>query len=1009
MALPQRSSWLAGGIGLVLVLAFVAGLATPGLTPWLRVALIAGGILAVVALLVMLLHLQGEARTSARLRTEAEIAQRRMQLACSLGETAPWEWHPGDDTVWFSAGACDLFGVTEQDAPTRLSDLLGYIHPDDVSGFQQYIDRAREGEAVLEAEFRIRRPDGGVRCVVARGTPAAIDGRRVIEGFLRDGTTLTNARRRLQLAEAQYRFLFEHTPLSMWVFDRDTRQLLAVNDEAIARYGDQPANLQTPLTMLDFSSGDDQPAMREARLYGDREQGRVWTYRRADGTVLQAAIFSQDFRFDHRPARLVAAQDVADQDRSQKLLQMVANATSDAIYEWDIGRNALWLSDSFFSAFRYERPTFPPTMSSWKARIHPSDARRVVKSLVEAVNGDSESWESEYSLQRGDRSYASVLHRGFFLRDREGHATRMVGGLLDLTERRRVATDLRLLRRAVESTNTGIIIAEAPDHGQPIVYVNSAFESITGYSSAEVVGRNCRFLQGEDRDQPGVLAIREAIAEERELRVSLKNFRKDGEPFWNDLHLSPLRDETGVVTHYMGVITDVSERHRYEEQLSYRATHDDLTGLPNRQLVIDRLTHAINAAKRLGGTVTVLFIDLDNFKMVNDTMGHGSGDAVLRTIADRLAKEVRGGDTAGRFGGDEFILVLEDEDAQANVDLVVDRVSNALAAPIDIGGTSHSLTMSIGHCVYPRDGSTADALLLHADIAMYQAKRRGRNRAVAYSPDFDESESTRLQLVARLREALDNDEFSLVFQPLFRSSGRAVALEALIRWNHPQRGELLPGYFIDACEESGLIIEMERSVLAAAGRYHQRLAEAGFGDVRIAVNISSSHFGHDLYRDVETVVRDFHLPPGSLELELTESVIMESPESAIETMGRLASLGVSSTVDDFGTGYSSLAYLKRLPIVRVKIDRAFVRDLGSDLGDRSICESIISLARSMDLTTVAEGVETDFQLGWLREHGIDEFQGYLLGRPAPFDVVVAELARYRDAGRRPQVDPGTRP
>lgn len=684
---------------------------------------------------------------------------------------------------------------------------------------------------------------------------------------------------------------------------------------------------------------------------------------------------------------------MTEQQRNQNLYQLVAGATSDAIFEWDIARNAFWISDSFFTAFGYQRGEFAPTIGSWKSRIHPADARRVITSLAEAANGSAEAWECEYGLKRGDGAYASVLHRGFFLRDQAGRALHMVGGLVDLTEKRRVETDLRLLRRAVESARTGIMITEAP--GQPIVYVNSGFEAITGYSAAEVIGQGCRFLQGDERDQPGIAAIRNAIAEERELRVTLKNFRKDGEVFWSDLHLSPLHDDNGVLTHYLGVITDVTDRHRYEEQLAFRATHDDLTKLPNRQLVIDRLTHAIHTAQRRDGTVTVLFIDLDNFKLVNDTMGHASGDAVLRIVADRLAALVRGTDTVGRFGGDEFVLILEDQEAQSNVGQVIERVCKAVSAPMDIEGASHCLTLSIGYCRYPEDGGTADALLLHADIAMYQAKRRGRNRAVGYSHDFDERESSRLQLVARLREALEHKEFALVFQTLFLSSGQPVAIEALVRWNHPEKGQLLPSYFISACEESGLIVELERSVLAAAAEYHDLLSEAGLGHIRIAVNISSSHFVHELYTDVEKVVNSFRLPHGALELELTESVIMESPESVIDTMTRLATLGVSSTVDDFGTGYSSLAYLKRLPIVRVKIDRAFVRDLRNDLSDRSICESIISLAKSMDLRTVAEGVETEFQLDWLKEHGVDEFQGYLLGRPAPFDQVVAELSRFQ--------------
>jgi diguanylate cyclase (GGDEF)-like protein/PAS domain S-box-containing protein len=913
-----------------------------------------------------------------------------------MADMGQFQWRLGDDSVWWSPELCDLYGVPGNAAPKTLEEAFAYIHPDDRMRLRDFAARARESQAVAETQFRIQRPDGGVRSITTRGwlqTPAGGDA--IIEGVQRDVTSLTEARRRLQLADAQYRFLFEHAPMAMWVLDRDSHQLLAGNEEMARQYGYEPGETREApsLAMLDFSPIDAQQTAREARsqLAGNK-QGGIWTYRRHDGTQLRAALFSQDIDFDGRAAQLIAAQDMTDRERNRNLLQLVADATSDAIYEWDMQRDAVWISDSFFRVFNYERPTFAPTFESWKSRILDRDARQVEASLEAAATGDAKGWECEYAFRRGDGSYATVLHRGFFLRDADGRALRMVGGLIDLTETRQVAADLRLLRRAVESTNTGIVITEAPDNGQPIVYVNSGFEAITGYAAEDVLGLNFRFLQGEESDQPGVAAIRNAIAEGKELRVTLKNFRKDGEVFWSDFHLSPLHDDSGKLTHYMGVITDVTERHRYEEQLAHRATHDDLTGIANRQLVIDLLGHAINSARRRGGTVTVLFIDLDNFKLVNDTMGHAAGDAVLRSIAERLAALTRGTDTAGRFGGDEFILILEDEESQSNVAQVIERVARTLSAPIDIEGVSHSLTLSIGHCRYPQDGGTADALLRHADIAMYHAKRGGRNRAVAYSHAFDESGSTRLQLVPRLREALDNKEFVLAFQPLFLASGQPAALEALVRWNHPEKGELLPSEFIDVCEAGGLIEELERSVLAAVADYHHLLVTAGLGHIRIAVNISPSHFVHDLYADVESVVKAFNLPSGALELELTESVLMESPERTVETMARLAALGVSSTVDDFGTGYSSLAYLKRLPIVRVKIDRSFVRDLRSDLDDRSICESIISLAKSMNLRTVAEGVETDFQLDWLKGHGVDEFQGYLLGRPAPFEQILAELA-----------------
>jgi len=328
---------------------------------------------------------------------------------------------------------------------------------------------------------------------------------------------------------------------------------------------------------------------------------------------------------------------------------------------------------------------------------------------------------------------------------------------------------------------------------------------------------------------------------------------------------------------------------------------------------------------------------------------------------------------------------------------VIERVSEALSQPIELAGVRHVLTPSLGHCRYPHAGHDAETLLKRADLAMYHAKRQGRNRAIAYREEFDSAVSQRLQLVSRLREALRNQEFELAFQPLFDPAGRLLALEALARWRHPERGLLLPSEFIGVCEESGLIVDLGRFVLREAARHHALLAATGLGNVRLSVNVSAAQFGHELYRDVADVVAEFALPADALELEITESVIMDNPERAIEMMQRITALGVGISVDDFGTGYSSLAYLKRLPIDRLKIDRSFVQDLGHDAEDAAICASIIGLGHLLDLRIVAEGVETEEQLHWLRERGCDELQGFLLGRPQPFEVLLPTLLARGDA------------
>jgi diguanylate cyclase (GGDEF)-like protein/PAS domain S-box-containing protein len=559
------------------------------------------------------------------------------------------------------------------------------------------------------------------------------------------------------------------------------------------------------------------------------------------------------------------------------------------------------------------------------------------------------------------------------LRDAQGRVIRAVGGMVDVTQRNRDEVDLRLLRRAVESADNGIVVADARLPGLPAVFVNPAFERISGYAAHELLGSGFHFLDDPDEAaRPEAQVVLRAIAEQREARVLLRDRRKDGEAFWNDFHLAPVRDEAGTLTHFVSIQSDVTERQRAQEQLAFRATHDELTGLPNRQLLFDRLQQALLNAEKYGRSIAVLFIDVDEFKLINDSLGHSAGDETLRAVARRLEAAVGETDSVGRFGGDEFVVVLTGKTDDADVAEAIAAVNAALVRPFEIAGITHYLSASIGWCRSPQAGTTAEAMLMHADLAMYKAKHAGRNCVVAYVPEFDTQVSARLHLISELRLALEREEFVLAFQPLFGMDGAPAALEVLVRWRHPERGLLLPGHFINVCEESGLIVPLGRWVLHEAARH---------------------------YADVAAVFRAHALPRGILELELTESVIMGNPDAAIEVMRRLDAMGVTISVDDFGTGYSSLAYLKRLPIDRLKIDRTFVRDLASDEDDAAICTSIIRLAHSLGLRTVAEGVETREQLAWLCERGCDEVQGFLLARPELFenllDAMVAKAAGWR--------------
>lgn len=563
----------------------------------------------------------------------------------------------------------------------------------------------------------------------------------------------------------------------------------------------------------------------------------------------------------------------------------------------------------------------------------------------------------------------------------------------DINERKATDQQLKLLERSVESSTNGVIIVDAQSSDFPMVYVNTAFERITGYSRNEALGRNCRFLQGEETDPATIKQLREAIAEQREAHVVVRNYRRTGAAFWNDLYISPVRDEMGLVTHYLGVQNDVSEQREYQAQLTYNANHDALTGLPNRVMLSQRLEQGCVLARRYQRYIAVLFIDLDDFKPINDTLGHDVGDFILKEVARRLEDELRPWDTVARFGSDEFVVLLPDLAHESDVVQVVERVLQRLSPPYWYRGSELHITASIGIAI--NDGSTENPrqLIQQADLAMYKAKRRGRNTYHWYTEDLNRKVSERVSLRSALQQAIEKQQFELYYQPQIHApSGRVVGVEALIRWQHPERGNIPPSDFISLAEDTGQIMPISDWVLATACRDAQRLNAMGVGPITMAVNISPMQFQRPGFlASIEQVLADSGLTPALLELELTEGVLMDSTEQAIQALQDLRCLGVHIALDDFGTGFSSLSYLKRLPINRIKIDRSFVRDVITDINDAAIIDGVVAMAGKMGLEVLVEGVETAEQFTYLEQRKCDYFQGYYFARPMPLSALYAFL------------------
>jgi len=597
--------------------------------------------------------------------------------------------------------------------------------------------------------------------------------------------------------------------------------------------------------------------------------------------------------------------------------------------------------------------------------------------------------------------------------------------------------ELQLLYQAIAASSNGITISDPGQPDNPLIYVNRSFELMTGYSAEEVLGSNCRFLQGPDGDQPALDEVRAALREERDCFVLLRNYRKDGTPFWNEFRLSPVHDERGRLVNFVGVQNDVTERkhaeeglrrahdeledrvrqrtarlaetnaqlqreiaerRELEEQLTHQAFHDPLTGLPNRTLFFDRLELALERARRRDVEVAVLFMDLDDFKVINDSLGHEVGDQVLLAVAQRLENCMLAEETLARFGGDEFTVLLEDVSGPSDAARVADRIGGALRAPFVLGGRERFVTTSVGISFGGRGGERPGDLLRNADLAMYQAKARGRNRHAVFEPVMGERALQRLELEGELRRALEREEFALHYQPkVSLESGEIVAMEALIRWEHPARGLVSPARFVPVAEEIDLIDPIGRWVLTEAcrqaRRWHARFP--GMPSLKVCVNLSAKQFQHPaLLEEVDAALRETGLDPAALDLEITESVVMEDAPATLVTLRDLKGLGVNLAIDDFGTGYSSLSYLRRFPVDFLKVDRSIIQGIGEGPKDEAMLSALVTLAHSMGTRAIAEGVETEEQLVRLRGAGYDFGQGYYFARPLPSQAAGALLAEH---------------
>ena len=574
----------------------------------------------------------------------------------------------------------------------------------------------------------------------------------------------------------------------------------------------------------------------------------------------------------------------------------------------------------------------------------------------------------------------------------DGKATGVLCLLADIRERKQAQRQLLLSDTVFQNTQEGIVVTDGTGS---IVSVNPAFTAVTGYLPEEVIGRNPRMLKSGRHGDDFYRAMWEDIGDWGQWQGEIWNRRKTGEVYPEWMNISAIRDDSGQAVYYVAVFSDISLVKQNEERLHRLAHYDVLTGLPNRVLIMDRLRQALIQAKRGGGLVGILFLDLDRFKLINDTLGHKAGDLLLKGVAKRLQQAVREQDTVGRLGGDEFTIILPELHSAASAGNVAAKIIDSLAAPVPVEGHDLFVTTSIGIAIHPSNGESPDALIKNADIAMYQAKGQGRNNFQFYRRGHEDQSRDSFELEHGLRQVLERGELRLVYQPeVAIDSGRIVAVEALLRWTHPLRGEIPPADFIPVAEDTGLIDPIGEWVLRQACAQNRAWQDQGLPPVRIAVNLSVRQLRHKRFAEkVAEILDETGLAADWLEVELTESMVMQYAKETLGMLWQLKSMGIRLSVDDFGTGYSSLNYLKRLPVDTLKIDRSFVERIDSDADDQAISDAIIALAASLHLRVVAEGVETEAQYGYLRDHGCDEAQGYFFSRPVTGDEVARLLGR----------------
>ncbi len=941
-----------------------------------------------------------------RLHANLERARRTAEAAVEASSLSLWDLDLTTGQVYLDENWATLTGDATGRRVVSVAHLLQMIHPLARDAVRRAtIDLLKGNVASLAQEIHLLAADGAAKWIMCRGKVVVRDaaGRafRAV-GTCVDITTRKAAEDALAASEQRFRNMFARHNAVMLLVDAASGRIADANAAAVRFYGHTREQL-CDMSIQDINAmAADQVELARANALAGSRNTFVFPHRLASGETRTVEVHSTPIAVNDQTVLFSIIHDITERDRFERALvmenarnELFLKRASDGIHVLDTSGRLIEASDSLCAMLGYAKPELlAMTVADLEAPVRTGEPMSaIIRSLMEL--GSGATFETQYRCRDGSLLDMELSTAGIEL---DGQPLLYVSAR-DITERKHQFDAVRQAASVFAHAHDGIIICDAE---QRIVDVNPAFMRVTGYAKDEVVGRSPDFLSSGRYDDAFYRAMQESLRANGFWEGEIWNRHKGGDLYLERLHIAVIRDADGAVVRYIGMFTDITQLRLQHEQLKLLAHHDALTGLPNRVLLADRMGQAIANTRRSAKSMAVCYLDLDGFKAINDTFGHGVGDALLVEIARRLQQAIRPEDTVARLGGDEFALLLVELDSIEHGQQSIAGLMDAITPSLVLGDRVISVTASVGVTVFPDDSGDPDSLLRHADQAMYLAKQSGRNCFKLFNPEHDRIARAHRESLARVRRAIGDGELVLHYQPkIDMRDGGLVGFEALVRWAHPELGLKLPAEFLPILAGTDGELELGRWVIESALDQFASWCDAGH-DFELSINVSATQLLHaDFVSDLRRLLeRHPSVPPHRLELEILETAALEDIARATAVINQCHSLGLRVALDDFGTGHSSLSYLRLLPVDTVKIDRLFIRGLPKDPENVAVIRCILGLTRAFARRAIAEGVESPSEAAALTEMGCDIGQGFGIGKPMAADEVAQWHGSWKRASRR---------